>query len=92
MIEAPPFADDYSALEELCAKLRLLIEHDPRRGIEADEPFCALRDAGKLAFEHPLELAGGIVVYFVPSPRFVALFESLRLRSRLNLPTGEVPT
>lgn len=81
---------DTSAFELHLDACRRLIAADPRRALEIERPYYELKARDLLCFAHPLELAGELVQYVAPSPQFVALYETLRLRSRLNLPTGEV--
>lgn len=82
--------EDASALEAHCDRVKLLMDADPRRAAECAIAYEALKLDDAIFTVEPLELDGGVVWYSAPHPRFVALYESLRLRSRLDLPTGEV--
>ncbi len=82
--------EDASAFEAHCDRLKLLMDADPRRAAECSAAYDRLKLDDAVFVTAPLEVNSGIVWYSTPHPRFVALYESLRLRARLDLPAGEV--
>lgn len=83
--------EDASALELHCDRVRALCVADPRRALECSAGYHRIKaDLGAVFTSAPLEVNGGIIWYATPHPRFVALYESLLLRHRLDLPAGEV--
>lgn len=81
--------EDASAFAAHCDRVKLLCDHDPRRAPECWAAYAGLKAAGHVFITAPLELDGGLCWYSFPHPRFVALYETLRLRARLDLPAGE---
>lgn len=80
-------AIDVSAFEMAADKLLALIASDPRRACEAGPAYAKLKAEDALTVPHP----SGAAIYCIPHPRFLALYESLRLRHRLDLPTMDPP-
>jgi len=82
--------EDASAFQAQCDRVTMLLEADKRRAVEFLPAYEVLKSAGAVFTTAPLELGGGLIWYSAPHPRFVDLYESLRLRARLDLPVGQV--